>query len=84
MVIPRLQDQVSSLRDNMQDTRKFARIEAITLRNADLRLQPDFGIPTAPFDVNVRRLQIVPRPYLPLRNRDTPAISIERQERPNR
>jgi hypothetical protein len=53
MVIPCLQDQVSSFGDDAQDTREFAGIKAVTFRYGDFGLQPDFGVPPATFDVNV-------------------------------
>src|SRR5580692_7760538 len=56
MVIPCLQDQSSSFRDNAQDTRKFCRIKAIALSDGDVWLQPDFGVPAASFGVDVMRL----------------------------
>jgi hypothetical protein len=53
MVIPGLHDKVSSLGDDMQDTRKFDRIEAITLGDSDLWLKPHLGVSAAAFNMNM-------------------------------
>src|SRR5580704_1638996 len=56
MVIPCLQDQGSSFRDNAQDTRKFCRIKAIALRKRDFRLEPYFSIFATALHVDMPRL----------------------------
>jgi hypothetical protein len=57
MVIPGSQDEVAVLSDNPQDIRKFARVEAITVIYRYIRLDPDFGNPTAALDMNMRALR---------------------------
>lgn len=53
--MPCLQDQISSLRDDAYNTRKFGGIEAIAVRDRDFGLEPDFGVPPAALDMNMRR-----------------------------
>src|SRR6185437_11376229 len=53
IVIPGLQDGATSLGNDMQDTRKFDGIEAITLGDGYLWLKPHLGVSAAAFDVNV-------------------------------
>jgi hypothetical protein len=56
MLMPCSQNEIAVFRYNPQDIRKFARIEAITVGYPNLRLKPDFRIPTASLDVNMWRL----------------------------
>jgi hypothetical protein len=55
MVMPGSQDQVSAFRHNAENTRQFGRIKAVAVGNLHLRLEPDFGIAAAAFDVNMAR-----------------------------
>jgi hypothetical protein len=53
MVMPCSQNEVSIFRNHAHNTRKFSRIEAIALGNRDLGLQPNLGVTTTAFDVDV-------------------------------
>ena len=56
MLIPGSQDQVPTLGNDAQNTRKFDRVEAVTFGNRNRWLKPNFGVPAAAFHVNMPRL----------------------------
>jgi hypothetical protein len=60
MVMPGSQNEIAVFRNNPQDIRKFARIEAITVGDRYFWLKPDFCIATAALDVNMWRLGRLP------------------------
>ena len=47
MVIPGFQNEVTVIRDRLQDIRKCARIEAVTVGYRDLGFEPNLGITAA-------------------------------------
>jgi hypothetical protein len=60
MVMPYSQNEIAVLRDNPQDIRKFAWIEAITVNHRYLWFNSDFCITTAAFDMNIWRFGRLP------------------------
>jgi hypothetical protein len=53
MVIPGSHDEVAVFRHHLQDIRKFARIEAVTVGYRAVRFEPNLGIAAPALDVNV-------------------------------
>ena len=60
MVMPGSQEKIAIVFHDAQDIRKFPRIEAITVGNRYGGFKPDFGVPAATLNVNMRRLGRLP------------------------